>query len=127
MNEIAFFDTYPTSNSNQFNGAWSNYPYFASGNIIISDIERGLFIVRKNATLASTEFETKTFKIYPNPAKNNFSIQSNIEIQNIELYNSIGQMVKKFAQRTTYDISDLSKGIYFVRINNANTKKIIIE
>lgn len=29
-----------------FQGAWSNYPYLASGVVIVSDIDRGLFIVR---------------------------------------------------------------------------------
>lgn len=48
LTEIGFFDTYPESNSTSFNGAWSVYPYFASGNLIISDIEGGLFIVRKS-------------------------------------------------------------------------------
>ena len=46
--EVGFFDTYPTDNNTEFNGAWNVYPYFSSGNIIISDIERGLFIVRKS-------------------------------------------------------------------------------
>ncbi len=44
--EIAYFDTYPNSDSANFNGAWSNYPYFPSGTIIVSDIERGLFILK---------------------------------------------------------------------------------
>ena len=34
-------------NTDAFNGAWSVYPYFKSGNIIISDINSGLFIVKK--------------------------------------------------------------------------------
>lgn len=46
MSELAFFDTYPDSNSASFNGAWNVYPYFESGNILISDIEGGLFVVR---------------------------------------------------------------------------------
>ncbi|TCI93219.1 choice-of-anchor B family protein [Tenacibaculum sp. M341] len=50
MDEVGFFDTYPSNDNASFNGAWSVYPYFASGNIIISDIERGLFIVRKSGT-----------------------------------------------------------------------------
>ncbi len=29
-----------------FGGAWSNYPYFESGIIVVSDIERGLFVLR---------------------------------------------------------------------------------
>jgi len=48
MSETAFFDTFPASDSANFNGVWSVYPYFPSGNIIISDIEGGLFILKKN-------------------------------------------------------------------------------
>ncbi|MFI4882963.1 MAG: choice-of-anchor B family protein [Phycisphaerales bacterium JB064] len=43
--EVAWFDTFPGSNGASFNGAWSTYPYFDSGIVLISDIERGLFIV----------------------------------------------------------------------------------
>jgi len=44
--EYSFFDTYPTSDGNGFSGAWSVYPYFESGLVIVSDISRGLFILR---------------------------------------------------------------------------------
>lgn len=46
--ETAFFDTYPEDNGTAFDGAWSVYPFFESGNIVISDINRGLFVVRKS-------------------------------------------------------------------------------
>ncbi|MFY0598726.1 MAG: choice-of-anchor B family protein [Cyclobacteriaceae bacterium] len=46
MRELAFFDTFPSENSIVFAGNWSNYPYFESGNIILSDIENGLFVVQ---------------------------------------------------------------------------------
>lgn len=46
--EVGYFDTYPANDSTSFHGAWNVYPYFASGNIIISDIEGGLFIIRKS-------------------------------------------------------------------------------
>lgn len=42
--EVAHFDTYPGSNSDAFNGLWSVYPYFPSGTVIGSDLERGLFV-----------------------------------------------------------------------------------
>lgn len=48
INEVGFFDTYPQNNNTSFNGAWNVYPYFPSGSIIISDIERGLFIIRQS-------------------------------------------------------------------------------
>ena len=46
LTEVAYFDTIPGSNSAQFSGTWSNYVYFASGNIIMSDIGNGLFTVK---------------------------------------------------------------------------------
>lgn len=48
MNEVGSFDTYPNNDNASFHGAWNVYPFFASGNIIISDIEGGLFIVKKS-------------------------------------------------------------------------------
>lgn len=44
--ETAYFDTYPADDAADFNGLWSVYPYFASGTVIGSDIEKGLFIWR---------------------------------------------------------------------------------
>jgi len=45
--EVAYFDTAPYSdNGAGFNGAWSVYPFFKSGIIIVNSIEQGLFLVR---------------------------------------------------------------------------------
>jgi choice-of-anchor B domain-containing protein len=46
--EVGFFDTYPNNNSTDFGGVWNVYPYFPSGNIIISDINNGFFVVKKS-------------------------------------------------------------------------------
>ena len=48
ISEVAFFDSHPQNNNTTFNGAWSVYPFFESGNILISDINRGLFVVKKS-------------------------------------------------------------------------------
>jgi len=50
ITEVGFFDTYPESDAASSNGVWSVYPYLPSGNIIVSDINRGLFIIRKTGT-----------------------------------------------------------------------------
>ncbi|MEO6711686.1 MAG: hypothetical protein ABI054_06330, partial [Planctomycetota bacterium] len=42
--ETRWFDTYPPDDNPSFNGLWGNYPYFASGIVIGSDIEKGLFV-----------------------------------------------------------------------------------
>ena len=59
--DVGYFDTFPVSDNGSFNGAWGVYPYLPSGNILISDISSGLYIVRDN---------TKT------PSQGNFSFDS---------------------------------------------------
>ncbi len=46
LTEVGYFDIFPASDSANFNGAWSVYPYFASGKIVVSGIEQGLFVLR---------------------------------------------------------------------------------
>jgi len=45
LTQVAYFDVFPERTTAAFNGAWSVYPYFKSGNIAISSINHGLFMV----------------------------------------------------------------------------------
>jgi choice-of-anchor B domain-containing protein len=46
--EIAHFDNYlaPSANSAGTDGTWGVYPFLPSGNLLVSDIENGLFVLR---------------------------------------------------------------------------------
>jgi choice-of-anchor B domain-containing protein len=47
LQEVAFFDTHVEGgNTTEFRGAWSSYPFFDSGIVLVSDISRGLFVLR---------------------------------------------------------------------------------
>ena len=43
--EIGVFDTHPASESTYFGGAWGVYPFLPSGNVLVSDISGGLFVL----------------------------------------------------------------------------------
>ncbi|MFZ4508470.1 MAG: choice-of-anchor B family protein [Fimbriimonas sp.] len=43
--ENGYFDTYPEGQGYDYQGAWGTFAGFPSGNVIISDINRGLFVV----------------------------------------------------------------------------------
>ncbi|MEY3160264.1 MAG: hypothetical protein RIT25_255 [Planctomycetota bacterium] len=47
--QVASYDTWPGT-SGGFNGAWGVYPFQPSGNIYVSDISTGLYIVRPQIT-----------------------------------------------------------------------------
>jgi len=46
LREVGFFDVYPLDDAPAYNGAWSAYPFFASGSVAVNGIEQGLFVVR---------------------------------------------------------------------------------
>jgi choice-of-anchor B domain-containing protein len=135
MTEIGSFDTYPGDNAAQFNGAWSVYPYFPSGNILINDIERGLFVVRKSGSPLNINTETArtNFSIYPNPAKSQttITIGNNKIVESVQVYSILGQKIidKKNLKQPNYvlNTTNLNKGIYLIKINGKMTKKFIVE
>jgi choice-of-anchor B domain-containing protein len=53
LTEIGSFDTYlsPTANSAGTDGAWGVYPFLPSGTLLVSDIENGMFLLKRNETL----------------------------------------------------------------------------
>lgn len=69
--EVAFFDTYPDNNMDMFNGAWNVYPYFSNDVVIVSDIERGLFVIRVNPFTPAFTYPTGlpelAWEEYPTP------------------------------------------------------------
>jgi len=51
--EVAYYDSSPNYEGAGFNGAWGTYPFLPSGNILVSDIENGLFVLEPKFTNAS--------------------------------------------------------------------------
>jgi choice-of-anchor B domain-containing protein len=46
LRETGFFDIYPADDLPSYNGAWTSYPFFASGSVVVNGIEQGLFVLR---------------------------------------------------------------------------------
>jgi choice-of-anchor B domain-containing protein len=45
--EVGMFDTSPYGSGPGFGGAWSTYPFFESGAIIVTSMQEGFFILKK--------------------------------------------------------------------------------
>jgi sugar lactone lactonase YvrE len=70
--------------------------------------------------------------IYPNPAQNNFTIETNAnEKQTLQLFDVNGKLVltQNIIDKTTIDVGNLNAGVYSLNITNSQavlTKKLVI-
>ena len=118
------YDTYLPDNHNSYKGAWGVYPYLPSQNIIISDMQTGLYIIKlenSNTNIIKINVEND---IYPNPVTNKFTVTS--EADKIIIYNNLGIKVAQEELNKKQNIiyrNQLSNGLYFYSLNK-NGKKI---
>ncbi len=75
-------------------------------------------LITDNCALGLDEYNLSNLKVYPNPMIDYFKIENlnSIKIKKIELYNISGKKLKEYSISEKYDINDLSKGVYFVKI-----------
>ena len=52
LTRVGYFDNAPDCDTTIFSGSWSNYPFFGSGNVVFTSIERGLYVVDASAAMA---------------------------------------------------------------------------
>lgn len=129
--ETGYFDVYPSNNNSGYNGAWNVYPYFDSGNIVITTLfSGGLFIV-KESNLSSEDFDLNHgLSIYPNPSLDEININSRTStITSLSISDVSGKVLfyenNLDTNQKTLNIATFSEGLYFVTVNNQVTKKII--
>nr|MBX2827384.1 T9SS type A sorting domain-containing protein [Flavobacteriaceae bacterium] len=100
MTELGYFDVHSFNNNPGFNGAWSVYPYFESGNIVISSLgSQGGFYLVKETSLSVTDNDTDFgITVSPNPVKNRLILQNStgIEITSMQLFDVTGRLIQNY-------------------------------
>lgn len=130
MEQSGYFDSYPADNNAGFNGSWNVYPYFESGNIVISDRAEGMLLVRPS-NLAVDDFSSNSeIILYPNPADNTIVLKSDSEsITRTTIIDIFGKIVFSEENFSTtlkeIGIAQLSAGMYFVEVNNRQQLKFV--
>lgn len=86
----------------------------------------------KDPALATSHFNLNenAVTLSPNPAKDFFNLTTELNIEKVEVYSILGQLVKTYDKQDQYKISELSKGTYIVKVNTvegALSKKLFIE
>lgn len=81
-----------------------------------------------DCTLGINEFSLEETFIYPNPVKNGFTINSNVEINNYILYDTTGKKIifSNNFNMINQKVTSLNSGIYFLKLESIfGTQKII--
>jgi hypothetical protein len=95
----------------------------------VSGRVEGTFDIVVNASLSTGSFENEAaFNYYPNPVQNTLTLSAQNNIENVTMYNMLGQEVLRAtpnAVNSELDMSNLQDGTYFVKVTIANTTKTI--
>ncbi len=129
-----YFDSYPSDDAPTFDGTWSNYPYFPSGTIAISNFD-GLFLVRSSDWIDSldpTASNETPFTISPNPASGSIRLNGSQRDCSVGIYDSRSRLVYSSPEIVAIDglnliLPELTPGLYQVVIINKMGEKVLSE
>lgn len=142
-----YYDTYAGADMAGFHGAWGVYPYFPSGNILVSDMQTGLYLFEAvDATITSTELPeilTGNVSVWPQPANQELNVaiefKEAVRSMELELIDMNGKQLSSWARQHLEAGKNniklelpagLAEGIYFLNMKNESfsvTGKILIQ
>ena len=64
-----------------------------------------------------------TITIYPNPVRDELTVTNTENIENVVIYNALGQVVKQLSissEQLKINVADLQEGIYTLRLQTKN-------
>lgn len=67
---------------------------------------------------ATKEISSSGFRLFPNPAKDLVEIKSDVDFDQIQLFNVQGQLLKTMPTQNTFSIKGLPTGLYFVQLSS---------
>jgi len=129
--QVAYYKTYQPNDYLSYRGAWGVYPLLPSGNILVSDMQYGLFVLQAQSLNVQSQNDNDLY-IYPNPFTHHINLNTDKNgVKKVKVYNVSGELVinKVFVdQKIILNTSNLEKGIYFLQLHENSiikTEKII--
>ena len=114
--QVNYYDTYLPNNHNSYKGAWGVYPYLNSGNILVSDMQTGLYVFELSNSPTEIKEEKKPSYIYPNPITSSFII-NNLDADLIIMHDIFGRTVrteKLNKNINTFNRNNIKDGLYLI-------------
>ena len=123
---VGYYDTFLPDHHDSYMGAWGVYPFLPTGKILLSDMQTGLYVfdINYDNPLNTFEFDDIIFSVFPNPCSEVLKIQTSSTMNaNFELIDYSGKVIlsERFSSNETLvNTSNLSKGIYLLKVYNKN-------
>ena len=132
--KVASFSTYLMDDHDSYRGAWGVYPFLPSGNILVSDMQYGLYVL-ENTGFNTINDENKNLCLSPNPAYNTIQIElpENEITLDLFIYDLKGQIIdqKQISNgNNILSVVSLDHGIYIVQAQGEKTlyqQKFIVQ
>ena len=107
-------------------GQWVTFGQDLSGELYVGSHGGQIYKIT-DAALSLDSIEESKLEIYPNPTSGIINLDNNGEVLNITIYDINGRIVVEHENYSLQqlNISELNNGIYFMKINNLYTQKII--
>ncbi|PKB16380.1 T9SS type A sorting domain-containing protein [Flavobacterium sp. 5] len=102
--------------------------YYASQTINGIESTERLAVTTKSSNLGTTDFVLTNFTYYPNPVKNVLTLSNSSTIDEVVLTSIKGETIltKKInALRTEIDLSNISGGVYFLKVKSEGAEKTV--
>ena len=133
-----YYDTYPSNTTyNGYAGCWGVYPFLPSGNILVSDMANGLFILEFDeepiTNTLNFEKDRLDVRVFPNPTFGEVTIlyEANVAIDATYEVSTItgkilqtGQLEGGGSITRTVDLSQYAAGIYLVKVTDGEEQRI---
>jgi len=99
--------------------------YYETSIEIVTDIATQTIPVKINESIYTSvdENNVASFEVYPNPMNNTLYINGNV--QDVTIFNAVGQQVLFVENANEINVEDLSEGLYFVRISDKNGNSMV--
>ncbi len=99
--------------------------YYETSIEIVTDIATQTIPVKINESIYTSvdENNVASFEVYPNPMNNTLYI--NGDVQDVTIFNAVGQQVLFVESRNEINVEDLSEGLYFVKISDKNGNSMV--
>jgi len=130
---LGYYDTSELSHQESFEGAWGVYPFLPSGNILVSDMQTGLWIFQLDPILSTDDFNSeRTVNLWPNPVNEVLNFQTSAQTESYAIADLGGKEILsgRIPSQGQIDVSFLEKGIYILQLESNRgilSKKFIVE